>query len=108
MGPQFDGSCVSVGLPLSVIELASRYGSLANLLCGLALGAVAFMLGKKEAAPPHTIALLSSGVIVLAADSFYSLRLNHGGHGSSAARWHQAQSMSATSRGLLRCPRSAC
>jgi len=70
VGPQFDGSCVSVGLPLSVIELASRYGSLANLLCGLALGAVAFMLGKKEAAPPHTIALLSSGVIVLAADSF--------------------------------------
>jgi hypothetical protein len=41
-----------------------------DFLCGLALGAVAFMLGKKEAAPPHTIALLSSGVIVLAADSF--------------------------------------
>jgi hypothetical protein len=70
VGPQFDGLCVSVGLPLSIIELASRYGSLANFLCGLALGAVAFMLGKKEAAPPHTIALLSSGVIVLAADSF--------------------------------------
>jgi hypothetical protein len=68
--PQFDGSCVSVDLPVSIIELASRYGSLANLLCGLALGAVAFMLGKKEAAPPNTIALLSSGVIVLAADSF--------------------------------------
>ena len=70
MGPQFDGSCVSLHLPVSIIELASRYGSLANLLCGLALGSVAFMLGKREAAPPLTIALLSSGVIVLAADSF--------------------------------------
>ncbi|WP_286149458.1 hypothetical protein [Mycobacterium sp. IS-1496] len=55
---------------MSIIELVGDYGFLSNLLCGLALGAVAFLLGKSEAAPPHTIALLSSGVLILTADSF--------------------------------------
>lgn len=70
MAPRLDGSCVSVDLPTSIVELVGDYGFLSNLLCGLALGAVAFLLGKKEAAPPNTIALLSSGVLILAADSF--------------------------------------
>lgn len=70
MNPQLDGSCVSIDLPTSIVELVGGYGFLSNLLCGLALGAVAFVLGKKEAAPPHTIALLASGVLILAADSF--------------------------------------
>lgn len=70
MGPPFDALCVSSRLPISVIQLASSYGDLAAILCGLTFGAVAFMLGKKEAAPPHSIALLSANVLILAADSF--------------------------------------
>lgn len=70
MDPPFDQLCVSSRLPVSVIVLASSYGDLAAILCGLTFGAVAFILGRKEGAPPHSVALLSANVLILAADSF--------------------------------------
>ena len=66
----FDEVCSSVAAPTSAIQLASYFAGLTAVLCGLTLGALAFILGKKEAAPPPTITLFTFSLLVLGFDAF--------------------------------------
>jgi len=70
VGPKFDEVCSSVAAPTSPIQLASYFAGLTAVLCGLTLGALAFILGKKEAAPPPTITLFTFSLLVLGFDAF--------------------------------------
>lgn len=70
MDPTFDEVCSSVAAPTSPIQLASYFAGLTAVLCGLTLGALAFILGKKEAAPPPTITLFTFSLLVLGFDAF--------------------------------------
>lgn len=66
----FDEVCASVAAPTSPIQLASYFAALSAVLCGLTLGALAFILGKEEAAPPPTISLFTFALLVLGFDAF--------------------------------------
>lgn len=69
MNPVFDELCLSVSAPTSPIQLASYFAGLTASLSGLTLGALAFILGKKESAPPPTIALFTFSLLVLGLDA---------------------------------------
>ena len=69
MGMIFDEVCSSVAAPTSPIQMSSYFAGLTASLSGLTLGALAFILGKKEAAPPPTIALFTFSLLVLGLDA---------------------------------------